>query len=71
MPWKSKAQQRWGHSSQGQKALGGKAKVNEWDGATNFGSLPESKSANQFAQDNQHAEGKKGKRARMAIAYKK
>jgi hypothetical protein len=40
MPWKSKQQQKWGHSSAGQKALGGKGNVAEWDSATNFSSLP-------------------------------
>lgn len=98
MPWKSKAQQRWGHSPQGQKALGGTAKVHEWDTATNFGSLPEmskhwmqdesdrekkagtkgvfsaaasraGESTQQFAEENKHASGKKGKRARLALAF--
>lgn len=43
MPWESKAQQRWGHSPAGEEALGGPAKVHEWDEATkgHFGSLPE------------------------------
>ena len=40
MPWKSKAQQGWGHSKEGEKALGGKKSVAEWDSATNFKSLP-------------------------------
>jgi len=31
MPWKSEAQRRWGHTSAGMKALGGKKKVAEWD----------------------------------------
>lgn len=39
MPWKSKAQQRWGHSAAGLKALGGKSAVREWDSATNFKTL--------------------------------
>lgn len=39
MPWASKAQARWGHSPSGVKALGGKAKVAEWDKATPKGSL--------------------------------
>ena len=43
MPFLSKAQQRWGHSPAGIKALGGKQAVHEWDQATNFGSLPERK----------------------------
>jgi hypothetical protein len=40
MPWASKKQVRWGHSKTGVKALGGKAKVAEWDAATKKGSLP-------------------------------
>lgn len=39
MPWKSKAQARWGHSASGLEALGGKAAVSEWDSATPAGSL--------------------------------
>jgi hypothetical protein len=39
VPWASKAQARWGHSPSGVKALGGKAKVSEWDAATPKGSL--------------------------------
>jgi len=38
MPWKSKAQAAWGHSPAGEKALGGSAKVAEWDAATPKGS---------------------------------
>jgi hypothetical protein len=34
MPFVSEAQRRWGHSAAGQKALGGPAKVKEWDAAT-------------------------------------
>lgn len=37
MPWKSVAQARWGHSSSGKKALGGKTA--EFDAATPKGSL--------------------------------
>ena len=40
MPWVSKAQARWGHSSAGLSALGGAEKVKEWDAATPKGSLP-------------------------------
>lgn len=40
MPWDSVQQARWGHSPAGLKALGGKAKVAEWDAATTKGSLP-------------------------------
>ena len=31
MPYKSDAQRRWAHTETGTKALGGKAKVREWD----------------------------------------
>ena len=41
MPWKSKKQARWGHSAAGVAALGGEAKVAEWDAATPKGSLKE------------------------------
>ncbi len=34
MPWKSTKQQAWGHTPAGIKALGGEAKVHEWDQAT-------------------------------------
>jgi hypothetical protein len=43
VPWTSKAQQKWGHTAAGIKALGGPSSVNEWDSATDFGSLPERK----------------------------
>ena len=39
MPFRSKAQQRWGFSASGQKALKGKA--SEWAAQTDEGSLPE------------------------------
>lgn len=41
-PFVSKAQQRWGNSPAGQKALGGKDKVAEWNGATKS-AIPERK----------------------------
>jgi hypothetical protein len=34
MPFVSKAQQRWGHTKEGIKALGGKKAVAEWNRAT-------------------------------------
>src|ERR1700690_2038152 len=43
MPWKSAAQARWGHSPNGQRALGGKSAVSEWDASTDFSHLPEKK----------------------------
>ena len=41
MPFVSKQQEKWGNSPAGIKALGGKSKVQEWNAATNEGSLPE------------------------------
>ena len=42
MPFSSRAQQRWGHSPSGARALGGEDKVKEWDDATpDFNALPE------------------------------
>lgn len=40
MPWKSKAQERWGNSEAGEEALGGEAKVAEWNKATKGKKLP-------------------------------
>lgn len=40
MPFVSKAQDRWGNSPAGKKALGGADAVAEWNGSTNFGNLP-------------------------------
>lgn len=40
MPYLSAAQQRWAHTPDGTKALGGKKAVKEWDAATDFKSLP-------------------------------
>ena len=34
MPYKSKKQAAWAHTESGKKALGGDAKVHEWDEAT-------------------------------------
>ncbi len=41
MPYSSKAQERWAHTPSGEKALGGPAKVHEWDEATKGRPLPE------------------------------
>jgi len=41
MPFLSKAQQRWGNSPAGLRALGGKAKVAEWNASTPEQRLPE------------------------------
>lgn len=34
MPYQSDRQRRWAHTKTGTKALGGKAKVEEWDRAS-------------------------------------
>ena len=41
MPFRSKAQQRWAHTAQGEAALGGPAKVAEWQAATVGTKLPD------------------------------
>lgn len=41
MPYESLAQERWAHTDAGTKALGGPAKVKEWDAATKGRSLPQ------------------------------
>lgn len=43
MPYKSEAQRKWAHTAAGKKALGGAAKVREWDRATKGKKLPERK----------------------------
>jgi hypothetical protein len=43
MPWKSDQQRKWGHTPEGEKALGGKAAVHEWDEASKGKKLPERK----------------------------
>lgn len=43
MPFVSKKQNAWAHTPSGTKALGGEAKVAEWDQSTDFSSLPERK----------------------------
>lgn len=40
MPFVSLAQERWAHTPEGEKALGGPGKVAEWDAATKGRSLP-------------------------------
>jgi hypothetical protein len=40
MPWKSKAQERWGNSPAGHKALGNSG-VDEWNQASKGKKLPE------------------------------
>lgn len=41
MPYVSDAQRRWAHTATGTKALGGPAKVSEWDQASKGKELPE------------------------------
>lgn len=40
MPFKSAKQERWAFTKSGQKALGGKKKVQEWADATDQSALP-------------------------------
>ena len=40
MPFKSRQQQKWGHTAAGIKALGGASKVHEWDQATKGIKIP-------------------------------
>lgn len=41
MPFVSKSQNAWAHTPAGTKALGGAAKVKEWEGATDYSHLPQ------------------------------
>ncbi len=40
MPFKSIQQTKWGHTPEGEKALGGPSKVAEWDAASKGAKLP-------------------------------
>lgn len=40
MPYVSDQQRKWAHTKSGTKALGGKAKVAEWDAASKGKKLP-------------------------------
>jgi 8-oxo-dGTP pyrophosphatase MutT (NUDIX family) len=40
-PYRSDAQRRWAHTNEGEKSLGGKAAVHEWDEASKGKKLPE------------------------------
>jgi hypothetical protein len=40
MPYKSDLQRKWAHTEAGEKALGGTAKVAEWDAASKGMKLP-------------------------------
>lgn len=42
VPYKSAKQRRWAHTATGEEALGGPAKVAEWDKASKGMKLPES-----------------------------
>lgn len=41
MPYTSEAQRAWAHTPEGEKALGGAAKVAEWDSASKGKELPQ------------------------------
>jgi len=41
VPFRSKKQNAWGHTPAGIEALGGPAKVKEWESDTNYSNLPE------------------------------
>ena len=43
MPFVSKAQNAWGHTPSGIRALGGEKKVKEWERSTDYSLLPEKK----------------------------
>lgn len=45
-PYASDKQRKWAHTAAGIKALGGKAKVDEWDRASKGKRLPERKTGN-------------------------
>lgn len=45
MPFLSQQQSKWGHTAAGMKALGGAAKVKEWESATDYSKLPKKKKA--------------------------
>jgi hypothetical protein len=50
MPFKSDAQRRWAHTEAGKEALGGAAKVAEWDSASKGMNLPERKGPSSIAE---------------------
>jgi hypothetical protein len=50
MPFVSRAQQNWGHTAAGQKALGGAAAVHEWDEATKGKAIPRKKGPPSLAE---------------------
>lgn len=64
MPFQSRAQQALGHSEAGEKALGGPAKVAEWDAATKGKKLPARKAKGGMPTFGMAALGRGGKRSR-------
>lgn len=50
MPWRSLAQERWGNSASGKKALG-KSGVQEWNAATKGKKLPKRVKKHQGIRD--------------------
>jgi hypothetical protein len=40
MPFLSKKQNAWAHTPTGTKALGGKAKIKEWEQVTDYSKIP-------------------------------
>jgi hypothetical protein len=58
MPFRSKKQNAWAHTDAGTEALGGPAKVKEWESDTNYSSLPE-KVASGAADENSAPKQKK------------
>ena len=50
-PYRSQAQRRWAHTKAGEKALGGKAAVHEWDEASKGKKLPEKVKKTQSKHD--------------------
>jgi hypothetical protein len=50
MPFESLAQNAWAHTAAGKEALGGEAKVKEWEHATNYSHLPEHVKQHEFSK---------------------
>jgi hypothetical protein len=48
MPFLSKKQNSWAHTPAGTEALGGPAKVQEWENATDYSKLPDKAPANKL-----------------------
>jgi hypothetical protein len=57
MPFVSRAQQRWGHTPAGEKALGGKSAVAEWDHATPKGASVPQYSKGEGSKEASYASG--------------